>query len=200
MALTVASAVVGRPPVVSRVTTRKDWAVGRRLGYLLVWTVATIVTVGASWLGIRYTLFAAAPDRGKPLSAADLRQAAPTTVQRTTPAAPSPTPTPTSAPTTPAATPTPTPSPTEEPWVAVPDGHGNMAYKRTFRLKGGDVTMLCGPVETRVLAVQARRGYTVEQTRDGPRTVRVSFVSTRHTSRLYTAWRDGPYAELTESL
>ena len=84
--------------------------------------------------------------------------------------------------------------------MAVPDGHGNTAYKRTFRLKGGDVTMVCGPVETRVSTVQPRRGYMVEQTRDGPRTVRVSFVSARHTSRLYTAWRDGPYAEVTESV
>jgi len=174
--------------------------VGRRLGYLLVWTVATIVTVAASWLGIRYTLFAAASSSGEPISAASLRQAAPTTVERTTPAAPTPSPTPTPAPTTPAATPTPSPSTTDEPWVAVPDGHGNTAYKRTFHLKGGDVTMVCGPVETRVSGVQARRGYTVEQTRDGPRTVRVSLVSSRHTSRLYTAWRDGPYAEVTESV
>jgi pyruvate/2-oxoglutarate dehydrogenase complex dihydrolipoamide acyltransferase (E2) component len=172
--------------------------VGRRVGYLLVWTVATIVTVGASWLGIRYTLFAAAPSGGQPISAADLRQAAPTTAVRTTPAAPKPTPTP--APTTPAAQPSPSASPTGTPWVPVPDGHGNTAYKRTFRLVGGDVTMLCGPLETRVLAVQPHRGYTVEQFREGPRTVRVSLVSSRHASRLYTAWRDGPYAELTESV
>jgi hypothetical protein len=177
-------------------------AVGRRLGYLLVWTVATVVTVGASWLGIRYTLFAAVPTGGQPISAADLRQAAPTTAQRTTPPAPTPTSTPTPAPvpTTPAAQPSPSASPTAEPWVPVPDGHGNTAYRRTFRLTGGDVTMQCGPVETRVLAVQPHRGYTVEQFREGPRTVRVSLVSSRHTSRLYTAWRDGPYAELTESV
>lgn len=192
----------GRRPCRPTRRNGKMRAVGRRLGYLLVWTVATLLTVGASWLGIRSALVAAAPTRTQPLSAERLRQAAPTTPVRTTAV-------PTSAPAT--GSPTPlsasagpsiegSPSATPEQWVPVPDGQGGTAYRRVFHVRGGQVTLLLDPDAAKVLSVQPAKGYTVQQTRDGARAVLVSFISAKHTSRVFAAWRDAPYAEITESV
>jgi hypothetical protein len=166
-------------------------AVRRRLGYLLVWTVATTVTVSASWLGIRSALVATGASRVDPLSAVDLRRAVPPT---TTTAAPQP-----SASPSPVVSGSPSASPTER-WVPQPDGRGATAYRRTFRLQGGTVTIVVGPHETKVLDAQAQPGYTVAQAPAGPLGVQVSFTSPEHLSRVYVNWRDAPYAELTESL
>jgi hypothetical protein len=84
--------------------------------------------------------------------------------------------------------------------VPEPDGRGGTTYRRVFRLKGGDVTILCGPVEVRVLTSKPAKGFSAVQTSDGPRIVRISFNSSKHTSRIYSTWRDGPYAEVTESV
>jgi hypothetical protein len=156
-------------------------AVRRRLGYLLVWTVATTVTVSASWLGIRSALVATGASQVDPLSAADLRRAVPATTVATA----SPRPSATSSPgplmsVSPGASP-----PAAERWVPQPDGHSATAYRRTFRVQGGTVTIVVGPHETKVLDVQAQPGYTVAQAPAGPLGVQVSFTSPEHTSRVY---------------
>lgn len=167
----------------------------RRLGYLLVWTVATAVTVTASWLGIRSALVATAVSPVEPLSAAKLRRAVPTTPA----ASASPRPSATSPGPLTSVSPGASPSAAER-WIAQPDGHAATAYRRTFRLTGGTVTIVVGPHETKVLDTQAQPGYTVQQAPAGPLAVQVSFISPQHTSRVYASWRDAPYAEITESV
>jgi hypothetical protein len=175
-------------------------AVRRRLAYVLVWTLATTVTVGASWLGIRSVLVAAAPSRSMPLSAADLRRAAPTPAA-TTPSAPS-----TEASQSPSASPaaspstSPSASPSADGWRRVRDGSGGTAYERTFQLRGGVVTLQVAAGEARVVAADPRPGYNISSQRIDAESVLVSFLSAKHTSRLFGAWRDAPYAEITESV
>src|SRR5262245_36605169 len=114
--------------------------VRRLLGYLIAWVVASTVTAGVAWLGIRSVLVAAAPNRMSPLSAAELRNVAPRTAAA--PVEPQPSPSP--------ATPSPSPSPSDSPkaspspsdtWQPVPDGKGGTGYRRTFRTSGGDVVV-----------------------------------------------------------
>jgi hypothetical protein len=181
-------------------------AVRRRFAYLIAWTLATTVTVGASWLGIRSVLDAAAPSRSMPLSAADLRRAAPTSVAPTAPlptstpdGAGSPAPTPSAnASGSPAATPSATP--TADGWRRVSGGSDGTAYERTFRLRGGVVTLRVAAGDVRVVAADPGPGYVVATQRLDAQSVLISFMSGEHTSRLFGAWRDGPYAEVTESV
>ena len=176
----------------------------RRLAYLLVWTLATTVTVGASWLGIRSVLDAAAPSRSMPLSAADLRRAAPTTAA---PTAPSATPDVSGSPTaTPSANGSGSPattssaSPTADTWRRVSGGSGGTTYERTFRLRGGVVTLRAAAGDVRIVAADPAPGYAVAPQRLDAQSVLISFMSLEHTCRLFGAWRDGPYAEITESV
>jgi hypothetical protein len=46
--------------------------VRRRLAYLLVWTIGTVATVGATWLGLQSVLRSTGPARMAPLTAAEL--------------------------------------------------------------------------------------------------------------------------------
>lgn len=174
-------------------------AVPRRFAYLLAWVVAATLMVGASWLGISSLLSAASPTRTRPLSAAELRQAAPT------PTAPSPSPAPTPSPTlpaspTPTAKPTPStsPSPASTEWVAEPDGHGGTAYRRTFKAQGGEATIWFARNEVRVLSATAKTGFAIDVDQPATDNATVTFFSSRHRSRILAAWRDGPFAEVNE--
>jgi hypothetical protein len=167
--------------------------VRRRLGYLLVWTVATTVMVSAAWLGIRSALVATGASRVDPLSAVDLRRAVPPTTATAEPQA--------SATPSPAVSGSPSASPpATDRWIPQPDGHGATAYRRTFRVQGGTVTIVVGPHETKVLDAQAQPGFTVQPAPAGPLGVQVTFTAPEHTSRVLASWRDAPYAEVTESL
>lgn len=172
-----------------RPSRRQDDCVRRRLTYLLVWLVATGATMGASWLGLRSVLDVATPHRPMPLSAAELRQSV----------APKP---------TPSSRPTAHPSPgagtvgaqtTSSAWEEVPDGRGGTAFKRTFHLVGGDLTVLSDSHEAKVLSSRPKPGFVVFVSHFDFRTILVSLASTTHTSRLFVSWRDGPYASITES-
>jgi hypothetical protein len=169
---------------------REDGCVRRRLTYLLVWLVATGATMGASWLGLRSVLDVATPHRAMPLSAAELRQSV----------APTPSPT--------------TSRPMAHPsggggsvgqtsassaWEQVPDGGGGIAFKRTFHLAGGDLTVLSDSHEAKVLASRPKPGFILFVSHLDFRTIVASFISTTQTSRLYVTWRDGPYASISGS-
>jgi hypothetical protein len=176
-------------------------AVPRRFAYFLAWVVAATLMVGASWLGISSVLSAASPTRTRPLSAAELRQAAPT------PTVPSPSPTPSPTPSrTPPASPTPTakPTPSASPsagstdWVAEPDGHGGTAYRRTFKAQGGEATIWFARNEVRVLSATAKAGFAIDVDQPAPDSATVTFFSSRHRSRILAAWRNGPFAEVSE--
>lgn len=170
----------------------------RRLAYLLAWGVATTLTVGASWLGIASVLSAAAPVRTSPLSAADLHDAAPspvpaavpppTTVRVTTPA-----PARTTRP-----APSLTPTPTGTGWQSEPDGRGGTAYRRIFRMQGGEATIWFARGEIRVLSAMARPGFAVDVDRPALDSTTVTFYSSRTRSRVWAAWRSGPYVEVSE--
>jgi hypothetical protein len=183
----------------------------RELAYPVVWMVATAVTVGGTWLGIRSVLDAASPSRPDPLSAADLRRAAPTTTPARIPVtsappttvAPPPTTRPTPPPTTRAPTTRPPvrPGPTSDPrWIPVPDEFGGTAYRRTLRVQGGEVSVQVGRSGARILSTRAAAGFISAETRFDEHTVSVTFVSDRHTSRIMVAWRNGPHGEVSESV
>jgi len=171
--------------------------VHRRLAYFLAWAVATTVTVGVAWLGIRSVLIAAAPTRTTPLSAAELRGVAPTTPAAVpTSASPSPSPSP-----SPSLTSSPTQAPTKPP-VSPNDSWApsNNGYKRAFHLVGGDVVAWTGRDDAQILTMTPHSGYQVNVTRYSGDSVMVSFFGNRKTSRVWVRWWNGPYAEVTESV
>jgi hypothetical protein len=169
----------------------------RRLWYLIAWTVATAVTVGVSWLGIRSVLVAAAPNRTTPLSAAELRLVAPSPSAEPSPS-PSPTPSPSPSPPT-SPSPSHSPSPSEV-WAPSPDGQGGTGYKRTFHTAGGDISFWVARGTVQVLSVNPKQGYTTNVTRYASDSVMVSLFGNRKTSRVLARWTNGPYAEVTESV
>jgi hypothetical protein len=168
--------------------------VRRRLGYLLAWAVASAVTAGVAWLGIRSVLVAAAPSRMSPLSAAELRNAAPRSLPPVVRETPSPeaSPSPTESP---SAKPSPTPS---ETWQAVPDGKGGTAYRRTFHTTGGDVVVFVSKGDVKIESSKPRQGFSVNVNRQAADSVMVSFYGPRKASRVWARWAGGPYAEVTE--
>jgi hypothetical protein len=172
--------------------------VRRRLVYVLAWVVATAVTAGVAWLGIRSVISAAASRRVAPLSAADLREAAP--AEATSPPAPPPTsPTPEadrnvadSAATKPSPTPV-------ETWRPVPDGKGGTAFRRIFRVAGGEVVVLCAKGDVKVESTKPKAGFSVTTNRQSPESVSVTFFGPRMASRVWAQWtQNAPYAEVTE--
>jgi hypothetical protein len=174
--------------------------VRRRLGYLVAWAVASAVTAGVAWLGIRSVLIAAAPSRMAPLSAAELRNAAPKSplpiVELTPTPSVSPTPSPSPSPSeSPSAKPSPTPS---ETWQPVPDGKGGTAYRRTFHTQGGDVAVLASRGDVKIESSKPKPGYAVNVNRQAADSVMVSFYASRKASRVWARWTNGPYAEVTE--
>jgi hypothetical protein len=176
--------------------------VPRPLAYLLAWGIATALTVGASWLGIRSVLSAAAPPRTRPLSAAELRQVAPTHSVTESLASPSGTPTarpgatPTATGGSGGATPVTTVPSTD--WQTEPDGRGGTAYRRTFAMAGGDAVVWVAAGEIRVVSAAARPGYTIDIDRPTGDSTTVAFVLGARRSLIFATWRSGPYAETSE--
>jgi hypothetical protein len=171
------------------------------LTYVLVWVVATAVTAGGSWLGIRSVLVAGGQQHGKPISAAELHDVVPTTEAPPPAPTPRPTPSPTPKP-TPPPTPPPPPRPVPTPgWSKLPDEGGAPTFQRSFRVVGGDALIRCNENDIVVLTTRPRPGYRAEDQRFGGAGLRVSFISDRHTSRVFVSFRDGScYAEISESV
>ena len=184
----------------------------RRLAYLLIWTIGCAATVGACWLGLRSVLDAAVPQRATAFSAAELGRATPSPEPATATDAGTPTPTPTPATTTtPAPAPTTSTTATAAPpsmpastttagWEVVASGRGGTAYRRTFHVQGGDITFWCDEFDVHVMAYSPRPGYVIDYTRYNVRSLQVSLLSGQRASRVYVAWRNGPYAEITETV
>lgn len=174
--------------------------VRRRLAYVVAWAVATSVTAGMAWLGIRSVLVAAAPS---PLSAANLRLVAPTSAEPSPADPPSepPSPSPSAAalPTTSATPPPHSPTPAET-WSPAPDGQGGTGYKRTFHTNGGDVSFWVARGVAQVLSTSPKPGYTVNVNRYDADSVMVSFFDNHKVSRVWARWWNGPYAEISESV
>jgi hypothetical protein len=186
--------------------------VRRRLAYLVVWILATSVTMGASWLGLRSVLDAATPRRVIPLSATDLRRTPPPSTPpapgppRTTPPADPPPSTltrPAGNATMPSLTPTPSSTPVDPSvslWVEVSGGLTGRGFQRTFHLEGGDATVFVNQWECRLVSGRAQPGFRLVSTRYDLRSILVSFVSSGHVSRVMVTWRNHPYAEVTETV
>jgi hypothetical protein len=163
---------------------REDGRVQRRLVFVVAWILATAVTAGVSWLGIRSALTAAVPQHTVPLSGAELREIASPTVQP--PAARTPAPA--------------TSVGVSELWAAVANGRGGTAYRRTFRTDGGEVAVWCEPGSVRILASTPKAGFRVNVTRTAEDSAQVSFTRDRTAYRVLVRWWNGaPYAELTQS-
>lgn len=173
----------------------------RRLIYLAAWAFATAITIGISYSGIRSVLVAAPEGDAKPLSAADLRRAAPSPSAPASPSAtPSLSPTPSASP-SPSATVSPRPATSPTPgWEKTPDGQGGTASTRIFTLQGGEVSFYCARGNVKVAAMTPKAGFTGSETRWSPDSDRVSFYTDKHVSRVWVTWRDGCYAEITESV
>jgi hypothetical protein len=152
--------------------------VQRRVVYVLAWALATIVTAGVSWLGIRSVLSAAIPQRTVPRSVVTQKLITPTN------------PAPQRSPSPPAA----------GTWTPVANGRGGTVYRRTIHTVGGDVAVWCEPGVVRVLETVPKAGYAVNVTRLSEESVQVAFTKDRLLSRVLVRWWDGPYAEVTESI
>ncbi|GAB7037505.1 MULTISPECIES: hypothetical protein [Catenuloplanes] len=186
----------------------------RRLAYLLVWAVATAVAAGGSWLGIRSIIGAAAPQRNGPLSAAELRAAAPATIAPPTPAAsrsasPAPAPATPAAPPTSAspspsasrsASPTPAPSQPEVRQAGAWQDTGGGVFRREFAVRGGTAVITVSESAITVVSATAAAGFEVDQDA-APSSSRVTFENDTHSSSIWVTWRkDAPYAEITETV
>jgi hypothetical protein len=164
--------------------------VPRRIAYVAVWVAVAAVTTGVSWFGIR-SVMNAAIGRNQPLSAAELRRIVPDPESEVPAAAPS-----SGAPSVrPNASPTPA-----ETWTPTADGKGGTAFKRTFQTVGGDVVVWSAKGDVQVQQIVPKTGYTVNVTRYGPDSVMISFFGNRKTSRVWSRWWAGPFAEVTESV
>lgn len=177
----------------------------RPLGYLLAWALATLVAVTGAWVGLQPLLAAAAPELPARLSAAQLRQAAPPTTPAQPPA---PSPSPSASPTpSPPPRPSPTGSPAPPPpqpllpatseWNERPDGDG---FERTFIVRGGEAVFRASRSWVDVVEHTPNPGYEVSVNRWSRDSVILSFESEEFTSRIWVRWRNGPYAEVTESV
>jgi hypothetical protein len=169
----------------------------------MAWIAVTAVAVTGSWVGLQPLLAATSPELPTRLTAAQLREAAPT---------PSPTQSPTPSPTpSPTLSPSPSQTPTEEPappppqpllpatseWIELEDEPG---FERTFLVRGGEAVFRVTREEVRVLEHTANPGYEVSVNRWSRSSLIFSFESVEHTSRIWVMWRDGPYAEVTETV
>src|SRR5690606_36136116 len=96
---------------------------------------------------------------------------------------------------------TPEPSPSTEvhgdEWHRLP---GLDVYERIFVLRGGEVVVWASRAEVRVVSAVPAEGFTDSVTRWSSNSVRISFNSPEHTSRVWVTWRNGPYAEVTETV
>lgn len=182
----------------------------RPLGYVLAWLLATVVAVTGSWVGLQPLLAATSPELPPRLSASQLREAVPPpspTARDATPTesptesptpAPSPTPTPTPDATEPPEPPPPQPMlPATSEWRELDDGR---TMERTFIVRGGEVTFHVNRREVRVVEHTANPGYEVAVNRWSRSSLILSFESVEQTSRIWVMWRDGPYAEVTETV
>jgi hypothetical protein len=166
--------------------------------YLIAWAVATVVTVGIAWLGIRSVLVAAVPSTNSPLSAADLREAAPRAVPTLTPS-PAPAPPTASAVSPPPASANASARPVSpDAWIPISDGKGGTAFRRTFRTAGGEAIVVSGKGDVKIESMKPKAGYSVNVSRQSSESVIVSFFGPRKASRVWARWNDGPYAEVTE--
>jgi len=73
-------------------------------------------------------------------------------------------------------------------------------FERIFRLPGGDTHIACSPDRVEVLSKTPKPGYTATVQQYGDASLRVSFTSDRHTSRVFVSWRDECYSEVSESV
>lgn len=196
----------------------------RPLVFVAAWAAATVVAVAGSWVGLQPVLAAASPQLPARLSAAQLRDAAPVTSAPTAttgpsaeglapvPGAPSPPPPSPSRPPTPSpppAPPSPAPPPPSPgpPFPELPASsewepqERRDTYERTFVLRGGEVEIRASPGRVEVISHTANPGYEYSVTRWSRTSVIVTFQSAdESTSRLWVMWRNGPYAEITETI
>lgn len=172
----------------------------RGLGYVLAWLLAATVAVTGSWVGLQPLLAATSPELPTRLSASQLREAAPSPTSAPAPTA-SPTQSPTPSPAGPTEPPEPPPPqsmlPATSEWRELPDSDG---YERTFIVRGGEVTFRVSRREVQVVDHTANPGYEVAVNRWSRSSLILSFESVENTSRIWVMWRNGPYAEVTETV
>lgn len=177
----------------------------RRLVLVAAWAAATAVAVAGSWVGLQPVLAATAPDLPTRLSAAQLHDLVPEP-------SPSPSPSPTPPP-SPSPSPSPPPPPPDDPpspgplYPEVPSSDWEKVkgtertFERTFALRGGEVTVRVNPREARVVGKTPNPGYEHRVRTLSRNSVMVEFQSAdEDKSVVWIMWRNGPYAEVTETV
>jgi hypothetical protein len=84
--------------------------------------------------------------------------------------------------------------------VSTPDVRGGTGLVRVFMVQGGQVTVFCNRGDVRVTGLTPAKGFTKSEARDSPESVRITFTSDKHISRVWVTWREGCYGETTESV
>jgi hypothetical protein len=167
---------------------------------IAIWTAATGLGIGVSWLGIRPVLDAAVPDR---LVAVAITE--PDTPSTSAPPAPqgalarvSPRPAPSrtpALPSTPAGAANSAPPVTPDGWTVLGPGR----YLRSFQLAGGNATVQADHGRVELISATPQPGFVMTVTPTDDDRVVVNFTTVLHISTLEAAWADtGPVADVTE--
>lgn len=152
----------------------------RAVRLTLLWLGTTALAVTVSWFGVRLVLYAAVPDRSKPLSAAELKSAAPRDTGPP-PAAgitrsPSPTVTTSNAPT-----------PVPQQWE---DESGVLNYLSTVPTDGGWAKIQWNRDKVLVIDIYAETGFTSKVRQESDTRVSISFESSGKTVTISAWWDD----------
>ncbi|SHN45436.1 hypothetical protein [Cryptosporangium aurantiacum] len=155
----------------------------RAVRLTLLWLGTTALAVTVSWFGVRLVLYAAVPDRAKPLSVAELKSASP---RATGP--------PPAAGTTRSPSPQPTvqtsneASPKPQTWE---DQDGLLNYLSTVSTDGGWAKIQWNSNKVIVIDAYPETGYTPEVKQLSPTRVQISFNGPGKSTAIAAWWDDG---------
>jgi hypothetical protein len=155
-----------------------------------------------TWVGLQPLLAATSPELLPGLPGSPLREAVPS---------PTPAPSPPYEPSLPAeeaptesdddAPPAPPPPqallPATSEWEELSD---DGTFERAFIVRGGEAVFRISSRDVEVVESTANPGYEVAVNRWSRSSLILSFESVEQTSRIWVMWRNGPYAEVTETV
>ncbi len=84
--------------------------------------------------------------------------------------------------------------------MPTPNASGSPGLVRVFALQGGEVSVFCAKGDVHVTGIAPVKGYAETEVRERPDSLRISLTGAEHTSRLWVAWQESCYAEVTESV
>ena len=152
----------------------------RAVRLTLLWLGTTALAVTVSWFGVRLVLYAAVPDRSKPLSVAELKSASPRATgpppAAGTTRSPSPTVSTSEA-----------PAPVLQKWE---DEEGVVNYSSTVSTDGGWAKIQWNSDKVTVIDTYAQTGYAASVDQESETRVTVSFESSGKPTSIEAWWDD----------